>query len=218
MLTNEQAQQIKQQLIQHIKETFPENKKQSSIDRIVSMSNQELFDFIQKNNLIMQQKNTATEKIQTNKNQETQCIVCSIISGQIPSYKIDENKYGLAVLEINPISKGHSMVLPKKHIVSSKDIPQQCFSLAKKTAKKIKSKLKPKDILISTRDIFGHQAIDIIPIYNSENANSPRYKAPEQELKKLQELLKFKPKQKQPKLKTKKISNKENIKLPKRIP
>ena len=61
-----------------------------------------------------------------------------IVSGEIPSYKIDENKDALAVLEINPVSKGHVILIPKKNVFESEKIPQSLFD--KKNLKKNKRK------------------------------------------------------------------------------
>jgi len=43
------------------------------------------------------------------------CVFCKIIKGEIPCYKIYENEFVLAFLDITPISKGHTLVIPKKH-------------------------------------------------------------------------------------------------------
>ena len=52
---------------------------------------------------------------------EKDCIFCRIIAGEIPSKKIHADKYALAILDINPISEGHSLVIPKKHIAYLED-------------------------------------------------------------------------------------------------
>ncbi|KAJ5075924.1 hit family protein [Anaeramoeba ignava] len=44
------------------------------------------------------------------------CIFCKIIKGEIPSYKIYEDENTLAFLDIKPLSKGHVLVIPKKHV------------------------------------------------------------------------------------------------------
>ena len=41
-------------------------------------------------------------------------IFTKIISGDIPSYKIDEDENFFAFLDINPLAKGHTLVIPKK--------------------------------------------------------------------------------------------------------
>ncbi|MEM3126861.1 MAG: HIT domain-containing protein [Candidatus Woesearchaeota archaeon] len=43
------------------------------------------------------------------------CIFCKIAKGEIPSYKVYEDKDFLAFLDITPRNKGHTLVVPKKH-------------------------------------------------------------------------------------------------------
>lgn len=43
------------------------------------------------------------------------CIFCQIISGKIPSHKIYEDERFLAFLDIQPVSLGHTLVIPKHH-------------------------------------------------------------------------------------------------------
>ncbi|WP_026389124.1 HIT family protein [[Acholeplasma] multilocale] len=43
------------------------------------------------------------------------CLFCKIINQEIPSYKIFENEYTYAFLDINPVANGHTLVIPKKH-------------------------------------------------------------------------------------------------------
>ena len=45
----------------------------------------------------------------------TDCIFCKIVAGEIPSYKVYENDHVLAFLDIFPVSKGHTLVIPKAH-------------------------------------------------------------------------------------------------------
>jgi histidine triad (HIT) family protein len=45
----------------------------------------------------------------------TDCIFCKIIAGDIPSYKIYEDDDTLAFLDITQTSKGHTLLVPKKH-------------------------------------------------------------------------------------------------------
>lgn len=50
------------------------------------------------------------------------CIFCKIISGEIPCYKIYENEYVLAFLDIAKDFDGHTLVIPKKHFENILDI------------------------------------------------------------------------------------------------
>ena len=49
--------------------------------------------------------------------QKSNCIFCKIIKGDIPSNKIHEDKNFVAILDINPASKGHVLIVPKEHLV-----------------------------------------------------------------------------------------------------
>lgn len=46
---------------------------------------------------------------------DSSCIFCKIIAGEIPSHQIYEDKKYLAFLDIQPISRGHTLVIPKNH-------------------------------------------------------------------------------------------------------
>lgn len=189
MLTPEQEEELKKQLINVIEKNYPEDKKKFAIEKILSMNAQELEEFLIKNNLIK-------------KTGDLDCVFCAITQNIISSKKIDENKNAVAVLEINPVSKGHVLIIPKDHINSSKKIPKDVFSLEKSVSKRIKSKLKPKKVLKKASNAFGHEVINLIPVYKDEK-NLERYKASDEELVVLQELL----------LKETKISKVDKIKL-----
>jgi histidine triad (HIT) family protein len=44
------------------------------------------------------------------------CVFCNIIEGEIPSHKVYEDENVVAFLDANPVSKGHTLVVPKKHV------------------------------------------------------------------------------------------------------
>ncbi len=157
---------------------------------------------------------SANKPISTSK--EPICLFCSMANEETKSMKIDENKDNIAILEINPISKGHSLIIPKNHTETTK-LPSNTFTLAKKIAKKIKTKYKPNDIKINPTSINNHALIELIPIYDKTDT-SKRKTATEDELKKMQKDLSVKKRtiksiQKEPKTKTSKKTIK--IKKPK---
>jgi len=53
------------------------------------------------------------------------CIFCKIISNEIPSQKIFEDETTFAFLDINPVSKGHALVISKKHYETLVDVPEE---------------------------------------------------------------------------------------------
>ena len=50
------------------------------------------------------------------------CIFCRIVSGQVPSVKIDESPHHLAFLDIGPLAPGHALLIPKQHFDDIRDI------------------------------------------------------------------------------------------------
>ncbi len=76
----------------------------------------------------------------------TECIFCSIITGESPAHKIWENEKHLAFLSIFPNTKGFSVVIPKKHYPSYVfDVPESVMTdlvmASKKVAKLLDVKL-----------------------------------------------------------------------------
>ncbi len=51
------------------------------------------------------------------------CIFCAIVEGDIPSYSLYEDETTLAFLDINPISTGHTLVIPKYHSSKINQLP-----------------------------------------------------------------------------------------------
>ena len=225
MATNipkKELEKVRKQLIQQIEQTFPADKKEFAKSQVLSMNDEQLIDFLQKNRLL---KVPDQASIPQQTMQSRQCVFCSIVRNEIDSYKIDENKDNIAVLEINPVSKGHVLVIPKQHIESSGKLPQNSFSLAKKITKKLKSKLKkpkPKEVQINASNIFGHEVVNVFPIYKDETLKSQRYQENKKVLEKLKKKLekkttkKKKPKKK--KIQKKPGNTKETIRVPRRIP
>lgn len=60
-----------------------------------------------------------------------------IIDGEIPSYRIYEDEYTYAFLDINPLSLWHTLVVPKIEVDSFIDVPEPYYSAVFRTAKKI---------------------------------------------------------------------------------
>lgn len=55
----------------------------------------------------------------------TDCIFCKIINGEIPSTRLYENDYVIAIEDINPKAKVHSLVVPKVHIDTLNDLEDE---------------------------------------------------------------------------------------------
>lgn len=201
MALKEQFNEIKEALISQINNTFPEEKKESAIRELNSMNDSEFESFLKQNNLI---------------NAKKECIFCKIIKKEIPSSKIKENQNAIAVLEINPISVGHVLIIPKKHIQKQEELSKEFKTLSEEISEKIQILFHPKQILKYYTSFFDHLVLNILPVYTTESQDSERIKISQEELKKIQE--KFNQKEKEVPEKKAQIISEKNMWLPKRIP
>ena len=164
-ITEEEASKIKEHLLTQL-ENFPEDKRNQIKEQINSMTTEQIEVFIKQNELT---------------HLGGQCIFCSIIANKTPSFKIAEDKNNLAILELNPLSKGHTLIIPKEHLDK---IPESAKNLAQEVSKKLQKKFNPNEIKIKELKIMNHALIEIIPIYGDE---TEKRQATEEELKTLQE-------------------------------
>ncbi len=106
------------------------------------------------------------------------CIFCKIIKGEIPSVKVWEDEKHLAILDINPNTEGHTLVIPKEHYETIFDMPKELLKetieVAQKTARLLQKKLNADGInllnsnnKVAQQDIF-HYHIHVIPRYSNE--------------------------------------------------
>lgn len=65
------------------------------------------------------------------------CVFCKIIAGEIPSYKIYEDEYTYAFLDIADDAIGHTLVIPKEHYENVLDIPSDLLAKVMDSVKKI---------------------------------------------------------------------------------
>jgi histidine triad (HIT) family protein len=163
-LTEEDATRIKEQLLTQLT-NFPEDKREQIKEQINSMTTEQVESFVEQNKL-------------THLN--GQCIFCSITKNETKSYKISENETNIAILEINPLSKGHSLIIPLEH---ENGISESTKELAEEVSEKLKDKFNPKTIDSKEINIMGHQLIELTPIYGGE---TERKQATEEELGALQ--------------------------------
>lgn len=65
------------------------------------------------------------------------CIFCKIASGEIPSKTIYENDEFRVILDINPASKGHALIIPREHYNDIYELPEDVAGRAMILAKKL---------------------------------------------------------------------------------
>lgn len=101
-------------------------------------------------------------------------IFTKIVSGEIPSYKIAEDDNYLAFLDINPNTKGHTLVIPKKEINKLFDLDQKEYldlmSFSYRVAKAIEKTIPCKRIGMSVIGLeVPHVHVHLIPINTMSN-------------------------------------------------
>ncbi|MBP3316918.1 MAG: HIT family protein [Alistipes sp.] len=99
-------------------------------------------------------------------------IFSRIIAGEIPSYKVAEDEKYYAFLDINPLAKGHTLVVPKVEEDYIFDLDDETLSglilFAKKIAHKIKGQIECKKVAMVVLGLeVPHAHIHLIPM-NSE--------------------------------------------------
>lgn len=99
-------------------------------------------------------------------------IFTKIIRGEISSHKIAENETHFAFLDINPVAKGHTLVIPKKEIDYLFDLSDELLSetmlAARKVAAGIDKALSPirTGIIVEGMEV-PHAHVHLIPIYEA---------------------------------------------------
>ena len=102
------------------------------------------------------------------------CIFCKIISGEIPCQKTYEDKDFLAFLDISPVSKGHTLLIPKTHYTWMHETPDDVISgifiLTKKMMNTIREKMPCDYVQVSVvgKDV-PHLHIHLIPRFLGDN-------------------------------------------------
>lgn len=70
------------------------------------------------------------------------CIFCKIANGEIPSSTIYEDDDFRVILDLAPATKGHALLLPKKHYTNLFELDDEVAGKALKTAKKVAGQMK----------------------------------------------------------------------------
>jgi len=115
----------------------------------------------------------------------TNCIFCKIIEGAIPSAKIYEDEHVYAFMDIMPVSKGHVLLIPKKHIENVYDFSEEeasrLFTAAPKIANALKAEFEPVGMnLLSNNGAPAGQSVfhfhlHFIPRYDNTDGFQPSW-------------------------------------------
>ncbi len=167
---------------------LPPEKQQAELNSFLKTLNAEQMEFLKS----QQRETTRTGP----------CPFCNIAQGKIPSKVIFEDNEIMAVLDINPATKGHAIVFPKEHFETTSQMPDKMagkiFTLANKISKKAIDAVKAEgtNIIASNGAIagqnLGHAMIHVIPRFKDDGLSFlwQGKRADEKELEKLQKDMK----------------------------
>ena len=123
-------------------------------------------------------------------------IFSKIVKGEIPSFKIYEDDNFLSFLDVYPLKRGHTLVIPKKEIDYIFDIDSEEYSnlwnFAKIIAKAMKKVIKCKRVSIVVIGLeVPHAHIHLIPIDSVEEINfeQPKLSFSNEEMKDIANLI-----------------------------
>ena len=121
------------------------------------------------------------------------CVFCKILNGEIPGSKIYENDYCIAILDISQTTKGHTLVIPKRHVENVFELNKEECGAIMEACVYVSNKLKEKlgienvNLLNNSGALAGqvvmHFHMHIIPRYENDEfkviqpAHEPDFKA-----------------------------------------
>ena len=101
------------------------------------------------------------------------CIFCKIVKGEIPSFKVYEDDQVLAFADINPVSPGHTLIIPKNHAANLMEISEEDLTAVHRASKKvmagIEAALKPSGVACvqlngrGVNQVVMHYHLHLIP-------------------------------------------------------
>ncbi|KAL8986530.1 MAG: hypothetical protein Q9205_000045 [Flavoplaca limonia] len=117
------------------------------------------------------------------------CIFCRIIKGEIPSFKLFENERLLAFLDIQPLSLGHALVVPKHHGPKLTDIPDESLTEILPVVKKLALAMNAENYnVLQNNGRLAHQEVDHIPKPNQTEGLGIQWPAQSTDMDKLKAL------------------------------
>lgn len=108
----------------------------------------------------------------------TDCIFCAIVAGQATSHPVYEDEHCLAFLDVNPLTRGHTLVVPRRHaadlLALSEDDAQHVMRATHRVAFLLEARLQPAGINLvqanraaAMQTVF-HMHMHVVPRYEGD--------------------------------------------------
>jgi histidine triad (HIT) family protein len=111
------------------------------------------------------------------------CLFCGIVAGDVPAEIVDSDEHTVAFMDINPATRGHALVVPRRHVADLIDIDDAELEVtmlaARRLARRIDETLAPDglNILNSCRpaawQTIFHFHLHVIPRYDDDPLQLP---------------------------------------------
>ncbi len=101
------------------------------------------------------------------------CVFCDIVKGRAPCHRVAESSLALAFLDIHPLTEGHCLVVPKRHVVFWHDLSgEECtalFGLAHGVAGRLMRAYRPEFVSVYARGRrVPHAHLFVVPAYTGD--------------------------------------------------
>jgi histidine triad (HIT) family protein len=107
------------------------------------------------------------------KKHDEECVFCSIVAGKAKAHKIMEDDLSMCILDIHPYTKGHCLVISKRHVPWWHDLTDEenvsLFKMAKDIANRMMEKFNPDFVFLYARGKrIPHTHLFLIPTYGGD--------------------------------------------------
>jgi histidine triad (HIT) family protein len=104
---------------------------------------------------------------------EEKCIFCDIVAGRAPAHIVDEDDLSLCLLDIHPYTKGHCLVISKRHVPWWQELSEEenasLFKVARVVANRMMKKLEPDFVCLYARGRrIPHTHLFLVPTYSGD--------------------------------------------------
>jgi histidine triad (HIT) family protein len=111
------------------------------------------------------------------------CLFCGIVAGDVPAQIVDSDEHTVAFMDVNPATRGHALVVPRRHSTDLMDVPEEdlerAMAAARRLARRMDETLEPDgfNLLNSCRpaawQTIFHYHLHVIPRYEDDPLKLP---------------------------------------------
>ena len=104
---------------------------------------------------------------------EKNCVFCDIVAGKAPAHIIDQDDLSMCILDIHPYTKGHCLVISKRHVPWWHELTDEenasLFKLSKTVANRMMDKFNPDFVFLYARGRrIPHTHLFLIPTFSGD--------------------------------------------------